>query len=724
MAITEQDALNLHAGKKPGKLEITPTKPMTTQRDLALAYSPGVAVPCQKIYENPDLAYQYTTKGNLVAVISNGTAVLGLGNLGGLASKPVMEGKAVLFKRFADIDSIDIELNTENIDAFIETVKNIGISFGGINLEDIKAPDCFIIEEKLKTLLDIPVFHDDQHGTAIITAAGFINGLDLTKRDIQTVKIVINGAGSAGIACTELLKELGVSENNIILCDTQGVIYKGRTQRMNAWKEMHSVETSCRSLKEALVGADAFIGLSVKGALTAEMVASMAENPLIFAMANPDPEMLPEDIKKIRQDAIIATGRSDYPNQVNNVLGFPYIFRGALDVRASQINNHMKLAAAHALAALARAGTPEEVGMAYSGPLLQYGTDYLIPVPFDPRLIVEIPAAVAQAAMDSGVAKKPIKNMSAYKRRLSGRMNPLFSSLEKIFDEVRTDPKTVIFTEGEEERMIRAAISYCNNGYGKAILIGYTDIVNQKIAHLRLEKPDNLCIHDASKDENRAHYVDILYSRLQRKGKLERDCWRYINHDRNIFAACMVRAGEADAMVTGISRHYQQALKALFCVLDPRPGHRVFGLSIISAKDRTIFIADTSVADKPSAEEMAKIAIQAAAKVRKLGHEPRLAFVSYSCFGNPPYHSHPHIKEAVNILDQKDVDFEYDGEMAVDTALDPKLMKLYSFCRLSGPANILIMPDLNSANIASKLLRQVGNCQVIGPILLVSTLMH
>jgi malate dehydrogenase (oxaloacetate-decarboxylating)(NADP+) len=715
---TEQEALDFHSCGKPGKIEINATKPITTQRDLALAYSPGVAIPCEKIAENPDAAYDYTAKGNLVAVVSNGTAVLGLGNLGALASKPVMEGKSVLFKRFADIDSIDIEVDTENVDEFITAIKCIGVSFGGINLEDIKAPDCFIIEKKLKEKLNIPVFHDDQHGTAIITAAGFINALHLTDRDIAATKIVVNGAGAAGIACTELIKKLGAKENNVMLCDTKGIIYKGRKEGMNLRKEAHAVETNKRTLAEAFEGADVFIGVSAKDVVSKDMVQSMADKPIIFAMANPDPEISPEAIKEVRDDVIIATGRSDYPNQVNNVLGFPYIFRGALDVRASEINDEMKIAAAEAIARLARAGTPEEVGKVYSGPLLQYGPNYIIPVPFDPRLIVEIPAAVAQAAMDSGVARKPIEDIEEYKHRLSARMNPIFSTLQSIFNQIRSCPKKVVFAEGEEDRMIRAAISYCNGGYGTAILIGYSHIIENKFAEMRLEKPDNLIIHDASKDENRSQYVDMLYSRLQRDGKLRRDCRRYVHHNRNVLAACMVRSGHADAMVTGVTRNYHKALSAISYVLDPKPGYKVFGLSIIVAKERTIFLADTSVSEKLSAEDLAQIAIQAAAKTRKLGHEPRVALLAHSTFGSPPSIECCQIKDAIKILDDKSVDFEYDGEMGADVALDPKLMELYPFCRLSGPANVLIMPDLNSANIAAKLLWKVGSNHVIGPILM------
>ncbi|MDP3532418.1 MAG: NADP-dependent malic enzyme [Alphaproteobacteria bacterium] len=714
--ITEQEVLDLHSNGRPGKIEIMASKPLTTQRDLSLAYSPGVAIPCLKIHEDPSKAYDYTIKGNLVAVISNGTAVLGLGNLGALASKPVMEGKAVLFKRFADIDAIDLEVDTENVDEFVNSIRFLGKSFGGINLEDIKAPECFLIEKALQEKLDIPVFHDDQHGTAIIAAAGFINALDITGRTLEKTKIVVNGAGSAGIACTELLKKLGVPSKNIILCDTKGTIYKGRKEGMNQWKEAHAVETNKRTLAEAMEGADVFLGLSVKGAVTPDMVASMAGKPIIFAMANPDPEISPEEVKKIRGDAIIATGRSDYVNQINNVLGFPYIFRGALDVRASTINDEMKIAAAHALAKLARYGAPEEVGSAYSGRLLQYGPDYIIPVPFDPRLIVEVPLAVAKAAMETGVARKPI-DITEYRRTLSGRTDPIFANMQRIFEEVRQRPRTLIFSEGEEERMIRAAISYCHGGYGKAILIGYAERIKKKVLELKLDLPEELTIHDASVDKHREQYIDFLYNRMQRFGYLHRDCKRFVNHDRNVLSACMVANGHADAMVTGITRHYTQIFQSMSMVLNPRPGAQVFGLSIVVSKDQTVFIADTSVNDTPSAEQIASIAIQSAAKARKMGHIPRVALLSYSTYGNPPTEKVERLKKAIAILDKWNVDFEYDGEMAADVALDHELIKLYPFTRLSGPANILIMPGLHSANISVKLLHQLGRASVIGPLL-------
>lgn len=718
IVVTEDEALDFHASGKPGKLEVTPTKPLTTQRDLSLAYSPGVAIPCVKIAENPDAAYDYTAKGNLVAVVSNGTAVLGLGNLGALASKPVMEGKAVLFKRFADIDSIDLEVDTENVDEFVNSIKFLGKSFGGINLEDIKAPECFLIENALREKMDIPIFHDDQHGTAIIAAAGVINALDLTDRDIKTARFAMNGAGAASIACAHLLRKMGVNPENILMCDTKGVIYKGRKEGMNSWKEEYAVDTNKRTLAEAMDGADVFLGLSVKDAVCPKMVRTMADKPIIFAMANPDPEILPEDVKMARNDAIIATGRSDYPNQVNNVLGFPYIFRGALDVRATAINDEMKIAAAEAIAKLARKGATEEVSTAYGGKKLKYGPNYIIPVPFDPRLISEVPAAVAQAAMDSGVAQKPIKDISAYKRQLTARTDPIFNNLQGIFDQVRKQQRTVIFSEGEEERMIRAAINYCHGGYGKAILIGYANRVRDKVKELKLELPEELTIHDASRDEKREKYVDFLYSRIQRKGYLDRDARRFVHHDRNVLSACMVANGDADAMVTGLTRNYHRAFSALNMALNPRPGAQLFGLSIVVSRDKTVFFGDTSVHAQPSAAQLANIAIQCAAKAKKLGHTPRVAFLSYSSFGSPMTDDVERIRDAMSILERAHVDFEFDGEMPADVALDHELMKSYSFLRLSGPANILIMPELNSANIAAKLIHKLGDGSVIGPLLM------
>ena len=714
-SFTDQEALRFHSRGKPGKLEISATKPMATQRDLSLAYSPGVAVPVQVIAENPDASYEYTARGNMVAVISNGTAILGLGNLGALASKPVMEGKAVLFKRFADVDSIDIELDTEDPDAVVNAIRYMGPTFGGINLEDIKAPDCFIIEQQLRELMDIPVFHDDQHGTAIICTAGLINALHLTGRDIKDVKIVVNGAGAAGIACLELIKAMGLPHNNAILCDTKGVIYKGRQEGMNQWKSAHSADTTSRSLADAVAGADVFLGLSVKGALTPDMVKSMADNPIIFAMANPDPEITPEEVAEVRDDAIMATGRSDYPNQVNNVLGFPYIFRGALDVRASTINDAMKIACAEALAMLAREDVPDEVAAAYSGERPRFGPKYIIPVPFDPRLIREIPIAVAKAAMDSGVARKPIIDMDVYGDQLSARLDPAASSIQIIMNEARRKPRRMIFAEGEQEQVVRAAVAYRDLGLGEPILVGTENIVLEQFEKLGL--PADITIHDTRNSPLAEKYAAYLYSRLQRKGQLEHDCHRMVTNYRNIFGSCMLSLGDADAMVTGTTRSYSVALDEVRGVIAPHPGQTVIGISMLIAKGRTVLIADTNVVDMPTAKEIADIATQAAHTARALGHEPRVALLAYSTFGHPEGDRSVFMREAVKILEERGVDFEFDGEMAADVALNREAMKLYPFCRLKEPANVLVMPAIHSASISTKMMEELGGATLIGPIL-------
>ncbi|WP_445502235.1 NADP-dependent malic enzyme [Microvirga sp. G4-2] len=715
---TDQEALQFHSQGRPGKLEVVPTKPMATQRDLSLAYSPGVAVPVLAIAENPSLAFDYTTRSNMVAVISNGTAILGLGNLGALASKPVMEGKSVLFKRFADVDSIDLEVDTEDADAFINCVRYLGPSFGGINLEDIKAPECFIIEERLRELMDIPVFHDDQHGTAIIAAAGLINALHLTGRDMAKTKLVVNGAGAAGIACTELLKAMGFAPNNVILCDTKGVIYKGRTEGMNQWKSAHAADTGARTLADALKGADAVFGLSAKGAFTDEMIRSMAPNPIIFAMANPDPEITPEEVARIRDDVIIATGRSDYPNQVNNVLGFPYIFRGALDVQATTINMEMKIAAAQAIAELAREDVPDEVAAAYQGARPRFGREYIIPVPFDPRLIHTIPTAVARAAMDTGVARRPIVDMKAYKAHLSARRDPVAGTLNRIFERVRKMPKRVVFAEGEEEKVIRAAISFVNQGLGRAILVGREERIFETAAQagIDLEGREGIEIHNARLSHRNSTYAQFLYERLQRKGYLFRDCQRMINQDRNHFAASMVALGDADAMVTGATRNYSTALADVLHVIDPKPGHRVIGVSLCLARGRTVLVADTAIHEMPSAQEIAEIAIESAGVARRLGYEPRVALLSFSTFGHPRAERAEKIQEAVRILDGMRVDFEYDGEMSADVALNRELVAQYPFCRLTGPANVLVMPAFHSASISTKMLQELGGAMVMGPL--------
>ncbi|WP_425407183.1 NADP-dependent malic enzyme [Hwanghaeella sp.] len=716
--ITDQEALQFHATGRPGKVEVTPTKPLTTQRELSLAYSPGVAVPCLRIAEDPTAAYDYTARGNMVAVISNGTAVLGLGNIGALASKPVMEGKAVLFKRFADVDSIDLELDTEDVDEFVNCVRFLGPSFGGINLEDIKAPECFIIEQRLREVMNIPVFHDDQHGTAIIAAAGLINALHLTGRDIKTTKLVVNGAGAAAIACVELVKAMGMGADNVVMCDSKGVIYQGREEGMNQWKSAHAAKTDARTLEDAMKGADVFFGLSVKGAVTPAMVESMGEKPIIFAMANPDPEITPDEVKTVRSDAIVATGRSDYPNQVNNVLGFPYIFRGALDVRASTINDAMKIAAAEAIAELAREDVPDEVAAAYGGRRLRYGSEYIIPVPFDPRLIVAVPEKVARAAMDSGVATRPIIDIETYRSELKSRLDPTASMLNLIFDKVRANPRRVIFAEGEEERAIRAAIAFRSEGYGTPVLIGREDRIQEMVSTLGLGSLGGIEIHNARLSRENTRYTDFVYKRLQRQGFLYRDCQRMVNQDRNIFAACMVAMGDGDAMVTGLTRSFSVCYDAITQIIDPVPGERVMGLMVAIVRGRTYFIADTNIHTVPTPEELADIAVEAAEYARKMGHEPRVAFLSHSTFGNPMLENDDRLREAVSILDDRDIDFEYDGEMSATAALNSDLMKeLYPFCRLSGAANVLVMPALHSAHISTRMLKEVGGGTILGPML-------
>ena len=715
--VDDEEALNFHRYPKPGKLAMTATKPMATQRDLSLAYSPGVAAPVKAIAEDPDLAYDYTSKGNMVAVISNGTAILGLGDLGAIASKPVMEGKSVLFKRFADVDSIDIEVDESDPEAFIECVRRFGASFGGINLEDIKGPDCFIIEEKLREYLDIPVFHDDQHGTAIISAAGIINACELSGKDITKLKVVVNGAGAAGIAVLELIKAMGVQHDNAILCDSKGVIYKGRDHGMNQWKSAHAADTEARTLEEAMNGADCFIGLSVKGAVTKEMVRSMAADPIIFAMANPDPEITPEEVREARSDAIMATGRSDYPNQVNNVLGFPYIFRGALDVRARTINEDMKIAAAQALAELAREDVPDEVAAAYHGARPTFGKDYIIPAPFDPRLISHVPPYVAQAAIDSGVARKPIADMEQYKAALARRLDPTAAILQSIHDDVRAgDQKTIVFAEGEEPSVIRAAYAFQNQGLGEAILIGREETVHANMRLLGVQS-DAIRIVNARLSDKNADYADFLFKRLQRRGYLRRDVQRLVNNDRNVFAACMVALGDAHGMVTGVTRNYAQALGDVKLVLDTAENERVMGMSLVLSRGRTLFISDTNVTEFPSPEALADIAVETAAAAKRFGVTPRVAFLSYSTFGNPSGDRADAIQKAVSYLDERSVDFEYEGEMNADVALDPDHRRLYPFSRLSGPANVLVMPAIHSASIATKLMRAAGGATVLGPML-------
>lgn len=717
MKITDEDALQFHKQGQPGKLAISATKPLITQRDLSLGYSPGVAVPCQHIHKDPNLAYDYTAKGNFVAVISNGTAVLGLGNLGALASKPVMEGKAILFKRFADIDGIDIEIDSTDPDEIINAIKIISPTWGGINLEDIAAPDCFIIEQRLKELCDIPVFHDDQHGTAIIATAGMINACHITGRDFSKIKVVVNGAGAAGMSCLELLKTMGVPHENVILCDRLGVVYEGRTEQMNQWKSKHAIKTKKRTLLEAMTGADVFLGLSAAGAVSKEMVKAMAKNPIIFAMANPVPEIMPEEIMEVRKDAIIATGRSDYPNQVNNVMGFPYIFRGALDVRAREINEEMKIACAEALAQLAREDVPEEVSAAYSGREMKYGPNYIIPAPFDPRLIYTIPVAVAEAAMRTGVARKPISDFAAYKRTLAARLDPTANSLSQIFDKVRANPQRIIFAEGEEEKTIRAAMHWRDNGYGQPILVGRADRIRTTMKEIGLKNPDDIEISNAAVSSNVKQYIDFLYAKLQRKGFLYRDIVRMVKNDRNIYASCMLACGHGDAMITGLTRGYNRALENICRVIDTKENEFPFAMTMVVSKHRTVFMSDVAVQELPESKQLADMAILTAHKAKQMGHEPRVAFLSYSNFGNPMREKSERIRDAVKMMDDMNVDFEYDGEMSADVALNRELLKLYPFCRLREPANVLIMPGLHSAHISSNMLEELGAGTNIGPIL-------
>ena len=715
--ITDQQALDFHSLPVPGKLSLLPTKPMATQRDLSLAYSPGVAVPVEEIARDPDLVYDYTSKGNMVAVISNGTAILGLGNLGAMASKPVMEGKSVLFKRFADIDSFDIEIEEEDAEKFIECVQRFGNTFGGINLEDIGSPECFIIEQELRERLDIPVFHDDQHGTAIIATAGLINAAHLTGRKFEDMKVVLSGAGAAGLSVLGLIKRLGVKNENAIVLDSKGVIYQGRQDAMDQWKAPHAVDTSLRTLEEAMSGADVFLGLSIAGIVTQDMIRSMNDQPIIFAMANPDPEITPEQIKEVRSDAIIATGRSDYPNQVNNVLGFPYIFRGALDVRARNVNEEMKLACAHALADLARQDVPEEVAAAYHGQRPKYGPEYIIPAPFDPRLISEIPPYVAQAAMDTGVARRQIDNMDVYKKSLAQRQDPTAAILQGIAGSVVQNPKTIVFAEGEEPAVIRAAQSFQQRGLGKAILIGREKPIYDNMKLLGIEKPENYTILNARLFDRNAEFTEYLYSRLQRKGFLRRDAQRLVNNDRNVFSALMLHHGLADGMVTGVTRSYDIALRDVRLVLNHVENERTMGVSIVVNKSRTLFIADTNITEFPSAEDLADIAETTASFALQFGFEPRVAFLSYSTFGNPVGERMLRVRKAVEILDDRNTNFEYEGDLAADVALDPLHTLTYPFSRLTGSANILIMPAIHSASISTKLLDTVGGATVLGPFL-------
>ena len=714
---TDKEALDFHIKGKSGKIEINSSKPLTTKRDLSLAYSPGVAAPVKEIANNPDLAYDYTSKGNLVAVISNGSAILGLGNLGSLASKPVMEGKSVLFKRFADIDSIDIEINNNNPEEIINTIKNIGGTFGGINLEDIAAPDCFIIEQKLKELLDIPIFHDDQHGTAIITTAALINALDISKKKIDEVKVVINGAGASAQACANLFKSSGVKNNNITMCDSKGVIYKGR-KNIDEFKSAFAIDTKLRTLEEAMKGADVFLGLSTKDVVSKGMVKSMAEKPIIFACANPDPEIKPELIQEARSDAIIATGRSDYPNQVNNLIGFPYIFRGALDVRAKEINEEMKVAAANAIALLARENVPDEVVSAYGGDRPRYGKDYIIPSTFDPRLISVIPSAVAQAAIKSGVARINISDIELYKDQLTNRLDPTMSLMQGINAKVRKNPKRVIFAEGEDENMLKAAIEFGRNKLGTPILIGAEKRIRDQLKNIGLDENYKIEIVNSTDKQKRERYVKHLYKRLQREGQLERDVDRLVRNERIAWGASMIACKDADAMVTGNIRHYAASIEKLKKVTDPRPGEEIFGMTMITLKGKTILVADTNVQDFPSPERLVKVSKSCVRVARLFGFDPKVAFLSHSTFGKPISKNTKHVRDAIELLKKEKVDFKFDGEMQPDVALNPIYQDIYPFSKIVGNANILIMPALHSAAISTKLMKVFGGGKLIGPLLI------
>ena len=715
---SDKEALDFHHKKKSGKIEIISSKPMTTKRDLALAYSPGVAAPVKAISKNPEAAYDYTSKGNLVAVISNGSAILGMGNLGALASKPVMEGKAVLFKRFADINSIDIEIDSSSPEEIIKSIKSISGSFGGINLEDIAAPDCFIIEEKLKKLLDIPVFHDDQHGTAIITTAALINALDISKKSINKIKVVVNGAGASAIACTNLLKKTGVPSKNITMLDSKGVIYKGR-DNVNEWKVSHAIDTKKRTLADAIIGADVFLGLSSKSILSKEMVGKMSKNPIIFACANPDPEITPEEVEEVRKDAIIATGRSDYPNQVNNLIGFPYIFRGALDVRAKTINEEMKIAAANAIASLARERVPDEVVAAMGGDRPSYGKDYIIPSTFDPRLISVIPVAVAKAAMKTGVARKKIDNFETYSEQLKQRLDPTVTIMQGINSQIKKNQKRVVFADGEDEETLKAAIAFKKGGLGIPIIVAKEEIIKKKLKEIGYSENLDIEIINSKNKNLREKYLKYLFEKLHRKeGLLERDCDKLVRNDRVIWSSCMVECGDADAMVTGNTRRYSSSLKKVVKVVDARPGEIMFGLNMIVNKGKTVFIADTTVHEYPTSKQMAEIAISASRVVRLFGFDPKVAFLSHSTFGQPITSRTKHIRDAVDILKSMKVDFKFDGDMQPDVALSEEYRDLYPFSEIVGKANILVMPGQHSAAIAYKIMKTLGGAKVIGPLLI------
>ncbi|MCX7984447.1 MAG: NADP-dependent malic enzyme [Bacteroidetes bacterium] len=715
----KQDALDYHSSGRRGKIEVIATKPCQTQLDLSLAYTPGVAEPCKEIYENPEEVYKYTAKGNLVAVVSNGTAVLGLGDIGALAGKPVMEGKGVLFKRFADIDVFDIELNTKDPEEVIKAVQLLEPTFGGINLEDIKAPECFYIEETLQKTMSIPVFHDDQHGTAIISGAALLNALELQGKDITKVKVVFCGAGAAGIACAKFYELLGVKRENIILVDTKGVVYKGRTEGMNPYKEYFALETEARTLADAMKGADVFCGVSVKDIVTKEMLLSMADKPIVFAMANPDPEISYPDAVAIRDDIIMATGRSDFPNQVNNVLGFPFIFRGALDVRATQINDAMKIAAARALAALAKEDVPDEVLKAYNVKRMEFGREYIIPKPFDSRVLLWEATAVARAAMESGVARNPIKDFEAYKDSLEARLGKSREVMRFYIHRAKNEPKRIVFPEGDEDKILKAAQFLIDEGIAKPILIGTTDTITQRIKDLGLDM-QGMEILRPRKAPRFEEYVATLYSLRKRKGMVLPSVRHLLKYDYNIFGLMMVYMGDADGLISGITQSYPELLRPTLQIIGPKPGvRRIAGMHMMVFQKKTVFISDTTVNIDPTAEELADIALLTAIRVKEMGIEPKVAMLSFSNFGSSKHSSAEKVRRATELIRHRAPHLRVDGEMMADTALNPEMVnEFFSFCTLKGDANVLICPDINAANISYKLLWKLGGATAIGPILL------
>ncbi|MBF8246592.1 MAG: NADP-dependent malic enzyme [Rickettsia sp.] len=709
-------SLEYHSSFPNGKVGLKITKPILTQQELALAYSPWVSAPCEEIKKDINNLYKYTAKSNTVAVISNGTAVLGLGNLGAAAAKPVMEGKSVLFKKFADIDSVDIEIDSYDVEEFVKIVQSMKYNWGGINLEDIKAPECFLIEDALKKSLDIPVLHDDQHGTAIVVAAGIINALYLKKKKISNIKIVINGAGAASIACYNLLVYMGALKENIFLCDSLGVIYKGRKEKMNKWKIERSNDTYKRSLKDAMEGCDVFLGLSVGKVVNQEMILSMSEDPIVFALANPDPEILPEDVWEVKKNAIVATGRSDYKNQINNVMGFPYIFRGALDVKASSINDEMKMAAVNALSMLARDSVPLEVSQIYNQNKM-FGNDYILPAPFDSRLIVKVSSAVAKAAIETGVAREKNFDLIQYERELKSRLNPEFHYTSQFLDQVKSSPKKkIIFAEGEEEEIIKTAILIKEEDYAIPILVGRKNKILPILNKIGLshEVISDIKIVNAALSSNIEKYTNYLYLKLQREGYLYRDCARFITSDRNIFASAMLACGDADAMITGSTKNYYHNLDDIKKIVKLNQ-NQLIGYSILLLKKHQVIISDNVGFENPDGNDLVNIALQIAKISKKLGNKPKLAFVSFSNFGNPGGEDTKKIKFALEKMDQMNLDFEYEGEMRVDVALNENLQKFYPFSRIKGPANILVMPNLSAANIATHLLEELEGGNFLGP---------